>query len=92
MDEVRERPYSAKFILFPRLDSARGRAAMCKTLFYITLHEVESAWWIILAASSCRVGGGDGDSMVAKGRSNMRGIAVGGIAVRVHYPLELSRV
>lgn len=28
MDEVRERPYAAKFILSPRLDSARGQAAM----------------------------------------------------------------
>lgn len=35
-----------------------GEPQWCKTLFYITLHEVESAWWIIPAASSCRVGGG----------------------------------
>lgn len=35
----------------------RGEPQWCKTLFYITLHEVESAWWIIPAVSSYRVEG-----------------------------------
>jgi len=40
MDEVREPPYAAKFISFPR---ERGEPQQCKTLFYITLREVERA-------------------------------------------------
>lgn len=44
---------------YPRVSTRHvGEPQWCKTLFYITLHEVESAWWIIPAASSCRVGGG----------------------------------
>jgi hypothetical protein len=69
MDEVREPPYAAKFISFPR---EKGEPQECKTLFYITLREVERApgelfrrflpWW------------------EGEGACSTRGIADGGLA------------
>lgn len=72
-----------------RLDTGVSRNSV---KHYSTLHftKVESTWWIIPAASSCRVGGGGGGE--DEGAFSTRGIAVGGIAARVHYPLELSHV
>lgn len=44
---------------YPRVSTRHvGEPQWYKTLFYITLHEVESAWWIIPAASSCQGAGG----------------------------------